>query len=106
MAMNVVRLLAAVALLVPLSANAQITIGVNLSITGPGAALGIQTNNTVRLWPATLGGQPARYVILDDGTDVIRSVKNTRKLTSEDKVDAIAGPNTTAAALATLDVLA
>lgn len=106
MAMNVVRLLAAVALLVPLSANAQITIGVNLSTTGPGAALGIQTNNAVRLWPATLGGQPARYVILDDGTDVSRSVKNTRKLTSEDKVDAIAGPNTTAAALATLDVLA
>lgn len=75
MAMNVVRLLAAVALLVPLSVNAQITIGVNLSTTGPGAALGIQTNNAVRLWPATLGGQPARYVILDDGTDVSRSVK-------------------------------
>ena len=77
-----------------------------MSTTGAAAAIGIQTNNAVRLWPATLGGQPARYVVLDDGTDVSRAVKNMRKLTSEDKVDAIVGPNITAAALAGLDVLA
>ena len=61
-----------------------------MSTTGAAAAIGIQTNNAVR-WPATLGGQPARYVVLDDGTDVSRAVKNMRKLTSEDKVDAIVG---------------
>lgn len=87
-------------------ARADITIGVDLSTTGPAAAIGIQSNNAIRLWPATLGGQAARYVVLDDGTDVSRAVKNMRKLTSEDRVDAIVGPNITAAALAAMDVLA
>lgn len=101
------RYACAVALAVPaLSVQAEIVIGVDVSTTGPAAAIGIQTNNAIRLWPSTLGGEPARYVVLDDGTDVSRAVKNLRKLTSEDKVDAIVGPNTTAAALAALDVLA
>ena len=101
------RLACVAVLSVPaLSAHAEIVIGVDVSTTGAAAAIGIQTNNAVRLWPATLGGQPARYVVLDDGTDVSRAVKNMRKLTSEDKVDAIVGPNITAAALAGLDVLA
>lgn len=102
-----VRYACAFALAVPaLSVHAEIVIGVDVSTTGPAAAIGIQTNNAIRLWPNTLGGEPARYVVLDDGTDVSRAVKNLRKLTSEDKVDAIVGPNTTAAALAGLDVLA
>lgn len=88
-----------------LNAHAEVVIGIDISSTGPAASIGIQTHNAVRLWPATLGGQPARYVVLDDGTDVSRAVRNIRKLTSEDKVDAIVGPNTTAAALAALDVL-
>ena len=101
------RYACAVALAVPvLSAQAEIVIGVDVSTTGPAAAIGIQTNNAIRLWPNTLGGEPARYVVLDDGTDVSRAVKNMRKLTSEDKVDAIVGPNITASALAALDVLA
>lgn len=107
MSYKLVRYACAIALAVPaLSAQAEIVIGVDVSTTGPAAAIGIQTNNAIRLWPATLGGEPARYVVLDDGTDVSRAVKNMRKLTSEDKVDAIVGPNTTAAALAGLDVLA
>ncbi|OZI70740.1 ABC transporter substrate-binding protein [Bordetella genomosp. 12] len=96
----------AVAMGCAFGAQAEVVIGVDVSTTGPAAAIGIQTNNAIRLWPSTLGGQPARYVVLDDGTDVSRAVKNMRKLTSEDKVDAIVGPNTTAAALAGLDVLA
>ncbi|WP_459614407.1 ABC transporter substrate-binding protein [Bordetella sp. 2513F-2] len=84
----------------------EIVIGVDVSTTGPAAAIGIQTNNAIRLWPQTLGGKPARYVVLDDGTDVSRAVRNLRKLTSEDGVDALVGPNTTAAALAGLDVAA
>ena len=100
------RLACAAALAIPLLARAEIVIGVDVSTTGPAAAIGIQTNNAIRLWPDTLGGEPARYVVLDDGNDVSRAVKNMRKLTSEDKVDAIVGPNITAAALAALDVLA
>jgi len=101
------RLTAALAVALPvLSAQAEVVIGVDVSMTGPAAAIGIQTNNAIRLWPATLGGEPARYVVLDDATDVSRAVRNMRKLASEDKVDAIVGPNTTAAAVAGLDVVA
>ena len=73
-------------------ALADVTIGVDLSTTGPAASIGSQSMNAIRLWPDTLGGQPAKYVILDDGTDVSTAVKNFRKLTSENKVDAIIGP--------------
>jgi len=73
------RLAALAATIAPLlswSAQAEVVIGVDISSTGPAAAIGIQTNNAIRLWPATLGGEPARYVVLDDGTDVSRAVKN------------------------------
>ena len=100
------RLAAAAALsALAFGAFADITIGVDLSTTGPAASIGSQSMNAIRLWPDTLGGQPAKYVILDDGTDVSTAVKNFRKLTSENKVDAIIGPNVTPAALAGLDVL-
>ena len=100
------RLAAAMALaIMAFGAHADITIGVDLSTTGPAASIGTQSMNAIRLWPDTLGGQPAKYVILDDGTDVSTAVKNFRKLTSENKVDAIVGPNVTPAALAALDVL-
>ncbi|SOE49008.1 Leucine-, isoleucine-, valine-, threonine-, and alanine-binding protein [Orrella dioscoreae] len=94
----------ALAAMASTAAHAEITIGVTLASTGPAAAIGIQSQNAVRLWPATLGGQPARYVVLDDGTDVSQAVRNLRKLTAEDKVDALVGPNITASALAGLDV--
>ena len=87
------------------SAIAEIVIGVDLSTTGPAASIGIQSSNAIKLWPDTLGGQPARYIILDDASDVSQAVRNFRKLTSENKVDAIVGPNITPAALAALDVL-
>ena len=86
-------------------AQAELTIGIDLSSTGPAAAIGIQSANAIRLWPNTIAGQPAKYIILDDATDVSRAVTNFRKLTTENKVDAIVGPNITPAALAGLDVL-
>jgi len=94
-----------ISVVLSLPAAAEIIIGVDLSTTGPAAAIGIQSANAIKLWPDTLGGQPARYVILDDATDVSQAVRNFRKLTSENKVDAIVGPNITPAALAALDVL-
>ncbi|KAF1019710.1 MAG: hypothetical protein GAK30_02943 [Paracidovorax wautersii] len=54
------------------------------------------------MWPPTLGGQKAEYVILDDASDPSGAVRNFKKLTSEDKVDVIVGPNLTASALAAL----
>lgn len=92
-------------LFMPALANADMVVGVDLSSTGPAAAIGIQSQNAIDLWPQTMGGEKVRYVVLDDGSDVSNAVKNTRKFTSEDKVDLIVGPNLTAAALAMLDVL-
>ncbi|NLJ52355.1 MAG: ABC transporter substrate-binding protein [Alcaligenaceae bacterium] len=93
------------ALALPSAAIAEVVVGVTISNTGPAAAIGIQSQNAVQLWPETLGGEPARYVILDDATDVSKAVRNVRKMTSEDKIDLLVGPNITAAALAILDVL-
>lgn len=85
--------------------RADVVVGVTISSTGPAAAIGIQSKNAIELWPDTLGGESARYVILDDATDVSKAVRNVRKMTSEDKIDLLIGPNITAAALAILDVL-
>jgi len=87
-------------------ALAQIKIGVNISTTGPAAAIGAPTKNAMLLWPKEIAGQKVEYVILDDASDATNAVKNVRKLTAEQKVDVIVGPNTTPNALAMLDVVA
>jgi branched-chain amino acid transport system substrate-binding protein len=89
-----------------LSAFADINIGVNVSTTGPAASLGIPEKNTVSLLPKSIGGQKINYIILDDASDTTASVKNTRKLISEDKVDLIIGSSITPASLAMVDVAA
>jgi hypothetical protein len=60
----------AAALAIATAALAQIKLGVSLSATGPGAALGIAEKNTLGMLPKTLGGQPVDYIILDDATDL------------------------------------
>lgn len=100
------RLSITAVMLTPLAVSAEVTVGVILSNTGPAAAIGIQSQNAINLWPKTVGGEPLRWLILDDGSDVSRSVKNVRKLINEDKVDVIVGPNLTSSALAYLETLA
>jgi branched-chain amino acid transport system substrate-binding protein len=74
-------------------ASAEITIGVSLGATGPGASLGIHYKNAYTLMPKTLGGEPVKYIILDDASDPTIAAKNARKLVSEDRVDALMGSN-------------
>lgn len=74
-------------------AQAEITVGVSLGITGPGASLGVHYRNAYQLMPKTLGNEPVRYIILDDGSDPTNAAKNARKLLAEDKVDALMGSN-------------
>ena len=77
----------------------EITIGLTMGTTGPGASLGIHYKNAFQLFPKTLGGQPVKYIMLEDATDATIAAKNARKLITEDKVDAIMGsvsvPSTT-----------
>ena len=88
------------------SAHAQIKVGVTISTTGPAAAIGAPTRNAMLLWPKEVAGQKVEYIILDDGSDTTNAVRNLRKLTTEEKVDIVVGPNTTPNALAMLDALA
>ena len=73
--------------------NADITVGVSLGITGPGASLGVHYRNAYQLMPKTIAGEPVKYIILDDGSDPTNAAKNARKLVSEDKVDVLMGSN-------------
>ena len=107
--MNLARRTAALvafAALLPLAATAQVKIGVTLSTTGPASSLGIPEKNTIALLPKTVGGQSIEYIVLDDASDSSSAVVNTRKLISENKVDAIIGSTTTPNTLAMIDVVA
>jgi branched-chain amino acid transport system substrate-binding protein len=86
------------------SAWADVTIGVSVSATGPAASLGIPEKNTFALLPQTIGGEKVRYIVLDDATDTSTAVKNARKLTGEDKVDALIGSTATPTSMAILEV--
>lgn len=95
----------AIAVLLAAQAQAQIKVGVVLSVTGPAASLGIPEKNTVSLLPREIGGKKVEYIVLDDGSDTTAAVKNARRLTSEN-VDVIIGSSTTPNALAMIDVAA
>ncbi|HEY4068487.1 MAG TPA: ABC transporter substrate-binding protein [Burkholderiaceae bacterium] len=88
------------------AAFAQIKIGVTLSTTGPAVSLGIPEKNTVALLPKTIAGKSVEYIVLDDASDSSAAVVNTRRLTLEDKVDAIIGSTTTPNSLAMTDIVA
>jgi branched-chain amino acid transport system substrate-binding protein len=85
--------------------DAPIRIGVITSQTGPAASLGIPQRNTVALEPAEIAGHKVDYIVLDDATDVTKSVADARKLIDENNVDVIIGPSITPAALAVVDVV-
>jgi branched-chain amino acid transport system substrate-binding protein len=88
------------------SAYADITVGVIVGATGPGASLGIPYKSTIEILPPTLGGEKVRYIILDDGTDPTNAVKHARKLVSEEKVDVLIGSSSVPSAIAITDVAA
>src|SRR5258707_5478877 len=94
------------ALLLATAAQADIKVGIDLSSTGSAAVIGITSKNAMLMWPATIAGQKADYIFLDDGSDPGNAVRNIRKLINEDHVDVIVGPNITPAAMAALDPVA
>ncbi|WP_421375846.1 ABC transporter substrate-binding protein [Paraburkholderia sp. DD10] len=89
-----------------LQAHAEVKIGVTVSATGPAASLGIAQKNTIALLPKEIDGQKIDYIVLDDASDPTLAVKNTRKLTSEDHVDALIGSTIVPNSLAMIDVAA
>jgi branched-chain amino acid transport system substrate-binding protein len=75
------------------SAQADITIGVDLSTTGPAASLGIAQKNGIMIGPSVIAGQKVNYVFFDDATDTTAAVQNVKRLISESKVDVVIGPS-------------
>ncbi|QFZ85165.1 ABC transporter substrate-binding protein [Variovorax paradoxus] len=90
--MKLIRTVTLPALLAALSLPAlAVKVGVITAATGPGASLGIPYKNTFAALPATLGGEPVSYIILDDATDPANAARLARKLVSEEQVDLIIG---------------
>jgi len=83
-----IRLLLA-SLLIATPARADVTLGALLSLTGPGAGLGIPERNTIELLPKVIAGQPVRWVVLDDASDTAAAVRAVHKMIDGEHVDAI-----------------
>lgn len=95
--------LAASTLLAAGLARADIHIGVTLSLTGPGASLGIPAENALKLWTGDMAGEKVRFTVLNDGTDSTTAAKNAQKLITEEKVDLILGSSLTPPSLAVVE---
>jgi branched-chain amino acid transport system substrate-binding protein len=88
----------AAALALPGAALAQsneVTIGITLSTTGPGAALGIPERNALEFVPKEIGGVPLKVIVLDDGGDPTTATTNARRFVTESKADIIMGSSLT-----------
>ena len=80
-------------------AQAELSIGVVLPLTGPASGLGIPVKNQIALWPKTIAGETLKVVVLDDATDPTTGVKDAQRLVTEDKVDVIIGSAATPVAI-------
>lgn len=85
-------------------ARADIQIGVVLSLTGPGASLGIPENDTVKLWPKTIAGEKVVVTVLNDNSDPTAAATAARKLITENKVDVLVGSSVTPPSIAMVEV--
>jgi branched-chain amino acid transport system substrate-binding protein len=88
------------------AAQADITIGVSLPLTGPASGLGIPVANYIKLWPATIAGEKLNVIVLDDAGDPTKGVTNAKKFVTEDKVDIVMGSAATPVAIAMSSVVA
>lgn len=93
-------LAAAAAALLAGAAQADITIGISLPLTGPASGLGIPMANYIKLWPQSIAGEKLNVIVLDDATDPTKGVTNAKKFISEDKADIIMGSAATPVAIA------
>lgn len=82
------------------AAQADITIGISLPLTGPASGLGIPMANYIKLWPKEIAGEKLNVIVLDDATDPTKGVTNAKKFITEDKADIIMGSAATPVAIA------
>ena len=75
--------------------TSEITIGISIITTGPGAALGIPERNALDFVPKEIGGVPLKVIVLDDGGDPTAATTNARRFVTESKADIIMGSSST-----------
>jgi len=88
------------------SAQAQLKVGITMSASGPGAALGQPQSKTVAALPKEIGGQKVTYIALDDESDPTKGAQNARKMIAEEKVDVLVGSSLTPVTLPLIDIAA
>src|ERR1700686_4662741 len=82
----------------------EITIGISITTTGPGAALGIPERNALEFVPKEIGGVPLKVIVLDDGGDPTTATTNVRRFVTESKADVIMGSSITPPTIAVSNV--
>jgi branched-chain amino acid transport system substrate-binding protein len=88
------------------SVLAQVKVGVINSATGPVAVVGIPQKNSVALLPKKVGDISIEYIQYDDASDPTQAVQNTKRLISEQNIDALIGPSGSPNAMAVYPILA
>src|ERR1700691_6425433 len=83
-----------------LAQSSEIVIGISISTTGPGAALGIPERNALEFVAKEIGGVPLKVIVLDDGGDPTTATTNARRFVTGPKADIIMGPSLTPATTA------
>jgi branched-chain amino acid transport system substrate-binding protein len=86
------------------NANADIKVGVVVSASGPGSALGQPQMRTVAALPKEIGGEKVVYIPLDDESDPTKGAQNARRLVIQDGVDILIGSSVTPVTMTMLDV--
>lgn len=85
-------------------ASADIRVGIVVSASGPGSALGQPQMRTVAALPKEIGGEKIVYIALDDESDATKGVQNARRLVIQDRVDILIGSSLTPVTMPMLDV--
>jgi len=97
-------LLASVVVLSVGSVHAEVKVGITVSASGPGAALGQPQMKTVSTLPKEIAGEKITYIALDDETDPTKAAQNARKLILDEKVDVLIGSSVTPTSLPLIDI--
>jgi branched-chain amino acid transport system substrate-binding protein len=84
--------------------TSDITIGITIITTGPGAALGIPERNALEFVPKEIAGYPLKVIVLDDGGDPTNATTNARRFVTESKADIIMGSSSTPPTIAVANV--
>jgi branched-chain amino acid transport system substrate-binding protein len=85
-------------------ANADIKVGIVVSASGPGSALGQPQMRTIAALPQEIGGEKVVYIPLDDESDPTKGAQNARRLVIQDGVDILIGSSLTPVTMTMLDV--